>query len=266
MSIKINTSNYGQLPPSMSRRSFLKGTAAVRSGARRRRRHGRHARAGAGHGPAVFSFWPWGSEIVTSNADLFMAEQNEQVDLQPIPGDYAGGAGDQARLRRCSRHVLCPARPGFALARRRLDQAGRRHAGAGADPQRDDPRPRSGHHRLQRRLSRPHLLQRRAVLHLPQPQASGGVGVRGDRQRQRLSADLGRGGEHLPRDEGQGHLRRADPAGLVQRLVGHALGADRAVLLGGRVFRRRRPERRPTATTRRSSRCSPTGNSGGTRG
>ena len=39
--------------------------------------------------PLIFGFWPWGSEIVTSNADLFMAEQNEVVELQPIPGDYA---------------------------------------------------------------------------------------------------------------------------------------------------------------------------------
>ena len=89
MGIKINTSNYGQLPPSMSRRSFLKGTAAGAAGlAAASALTGMPAMA-QDKDPLIFGFWPWGSEIVTSNADLFMAEQNEVVELQPIPGDYA---------------------------------------------------------------------------------------------------------------------------------------------------------------------------------
>ena len=87
MSIKINTSNYGQLP-AMSRRSFLKGTAAGAAGLAAAGAMGGMPALAQDMDPLVFSFWPWGSEIVTSNADLFMAEQNEQVDLQPIPGDY----------------------------------------------------------------------------------------------------------------------------------------------------------------------------------
>ena len=239
MSIKINTHGYGQFA-GMSRRKFLKGTAMGAAGI---------AAAGALGGglpalaqdkdPLVFSFWPWGSEIVTSNADLFMAEPRRIRRSPADPRRLPRGAGDQARLGRRPRHVLRPARPSVALARRRLDQAGRRHAGPRADSQRDDPRPRSGHRGLQRRLSRAHLLQWRALLYLPQSQAARGLGVRGVRQSERLSPDLGRGGEDFPRAEGQGDQRCTDPAGLVQRLVGHALGADRAVLLRGRDLHRR---------------------------
>ena len=89
MSIKINTSNYGQLPPSMSRRSFLKGTAAGAAGLAAAGAMGGMPALAQDKDPLIFGFWPWGSEIVTSNADLFMAEQNENVELQPIPGDYA---------------------------------------------------------------------------------------------------------------------------------------------------------------------------------
>ena len=88
MGIKIDTRGYGRLP-GLNRRAFLKGSAMGAAGV---------AAAGALGGlpprafakdPLVFSFWPWGSEIVTSNAELFMKENDEAVDLQPIPGDYA---------------------------------------------------------------------------------------------------------------------------------------------------------------------------------
>ena len=89
MSFKINTRNYGQLPASLSRRSFLKGTAAGAAGIAAAGALGGLPAVAQDQDPLIFGFWPWGSEIVTSNADLFMAEQNENVELQPIPGDYA---------------------------------------------------------------------------------------------------------------------------------------------------------------------------------
>ena len=83
-------SYFGQ-HSNLNRRSFLKGTTAgaaglVGAGAL----GGLMPRAAIAAGdPLVFGFWPWGSEIVTSNAEMFMAEHNEQVELMPIPGDYA---------------------------------------------------------------------------------------------------------------------------------------------------------------------------------
>ena len=41
-----------------------------------------------GQKPLVFSFWPWGSEIIEANADTFRKQYSESLDLQPIPGDY----------------------------------------------------------------------------------------------------------------------------------------------------------------------------------
>ena len=46
-------------------------------------------RKGFAKEPLGFAFWPWGSEIVTENAKLFEQEYSEQVNLQPIPGEYA---------------------------------------------------------------------------------------------------------------------------------------------------------------------------------
>ena len=74
-----------------SRRRFLKNTAMGAAGlAGASAMGGMMPRmASAARNPLVFGFWPWGSEIVTSNADAFMAEHNENVELMPIPGDYA---------------------------------------------------------------------------------------------------------------------------------------------------------------------------------
>jgi multiple sugar transport system substrate-binding protein len=74
-----------------SRRRFLKNTAMGAAGlAGASAMGGMMPRmASAAGDPLVFGFWPWGSEIVTSNADAFMAEHNENVELMPIPGDYA---------------------------------------------------------------------------------------------------------------------------------------------------------------------------------
>ena len=87
MSSKINTRSYGQLP-GMSRRSFLKGSAMGAAGVAAASVMGGLPSPALAKDPLVFSFWPWGSEIVTSNADLFMAAYDESVDLQPLPGDY----------------------------------------------------------------------------------------------------------------------------------------------------------------------------------
>ncbi len=35
------------------------------------------------------AFWPWGSEIVETNAAAFRAQTGRHLDLSPIPGDYA---------------------------------------------------------------------------------------------------------------------------------------------------------------------------------
>lgn len=39
--------------------------------------------------PLRFAFWPWGSEIVESNASAFRKQLNMPLDLAPIPGDYS---------------------------------------------------------------------------------------------------------------------------------------------------------------------------------
>ena len=87
MSIKINTRGYGQLP-GMSRRSFLKGSAMGAAGIAAAGAMGGLPSRAFAKDPLVFSFWPWGSEIVTSNAALFMAAYDESVELHPITGDY----------------------------------------------------------------------------------------------------------------------------------------------------------------------------------
>jgi len=89
MSDEINTRNYGQMPWS-TRRAFLKASAMGAAGlASASVWSGLGMRSARADGdPLVFSFWPWGSEIVTSNADIFMKDFGEKVDLQPIPGDY----------------------------------------------------------------------------------------------------------------------------------------------------------------------------------
>jgi multiple sugar transport system substrate-binding protein len=76
---------------SPSRRRFLKNTAMGAAGLAGASAMGSMMphMASASDDPLVFGFWPWGSEIVTSNADAFMAEYNENVELMPIPGDYA---------------------------------------------------------------------------------------------------------------------------------------------------------------------------------
>jgi multiple sugar transport system substrate-binding protein len=40
-------------------------------------------------GQLTYAFWPWGSEIVADNAQDFQAQYGEEINLQPIPGDYA---------------------------------------------------------------------------------------------------------------------------------------------------------------------------------
>lgn len=37
----------------------------------------------------TYAFWPWGSEIVTDNAQIFEEQYGEKINLQPIPGEYA---------------------------------------------------------------------------------------------------------------------------------------------------------------------------------
>ena len=78
-------------PAPMSRRRFLKNSAMGAAGLAGAGAMGSMMprMAAASDDPLVFGFWPWGSEIVTSNADAFMAEYNEEVELMPIPGNYA---------------------------------------------------------------------------------------------------------------------------------------------------------------------------------
>jgi multiple sugar transport system substrate-binding protein len=71
-----------------NRRRFLKTSGLAAAGVAVTRAIGQ-PRWAAAKEPLGFAFWPWGSEIVTENAKLFEKEFNEQVNLQPIPGEYA---------------------------------------------------------------------------------------------------------------------------------------------------------------------------------
>ena len=91
MSIKINTRSYGQLP-GMSRRSFLKGSAMGAAGVAAASVMGGLPSPALAKDPLVFSFWPWGSEIVNEDlirlryeASIRPGYQESYVKMFPAP-------------------------------------------------------------------------------------------------------------------------------------------------------------------------------------
>src|SRR5262249_20845868 len=72
-----------------SRRKFLKISGAGLGGLALAQVLGLAPRPARAAGQLTYAFWPWGSEIVTDNARIFKEQYGEEINLQPIPGEYA---------------------------------------------------------------------------------------------------------------------------------------------------------------------------------
>src|SRR5262245_53350857 len=78
-----------QSSTAISRRNYLKGAAGTLSGAALASAIGLTPPRAKAATELTYAFWPWGSEIVTDNARIFKEQYGENINLQPIPGEYA---------------------------------------------------------------------------------------------------------------------------------------------------------------------------------